>query len=69
MKGSIMQYRFLWPEVKTGTKNRVYSTDDCMKCPFKAKCTASVRGRWIRRVKEEIEEEHWKRTKKKEGTG
>ncbi|MGC8593869.1 MAG: transposase [Nitrososphaeria archaeon] len=68
-KGSVMHYRFLWPEVKTGTKYRVYSTDDCMKCPFKAKCTTSVRGRWITRwEKEEIEEEHWKRMKK-EGTG
>jgi len=64
-KGSEMHYRFIWPDVSSGLKYKVYSTDDCMKCPFKARCTSSVRGRWITRwVKEEVEQEHWKRMKK-----
>ena len=39
-----MHYRFIWPDASNGLKYRVYSTNDCMKCPVKARCTRSPRG-------------------------
>ena len=66
-EGNEMHYRFSTPNsTRPDIVYRVYTTDACITCAVKNRCTNSVRGRWMERWEHaDVEEQHWKRMNSK----